>query len=115
MINDKMMRMMDEATSMEKLSFIKTDQKFTRKRFIIDMEGEWGLKAFEIRLNMIDIYGNYKGNVTLRRLCAPCGEEHDTTEHLVSRKKFRNNVISPLDLMNDSNKALWIQSMSVLK
>ena len=38
--------------------FMKADQKFTKKRFIFDMEGEGGLKAFKIRLNMIDIYGN---------------------------------------------------------
>ena len=37
---------------------------------------------------MIDIHGNYRGNVTLRRLCAHCEEEEDTTEHLPSCKVF---------------------------
>ena len=43
-INGKMMRMVNKAKSMKKLRFIKTDLKFTRKRYIIDMEGEEAYK-----------------------------------------------------------------------
>ena len=45
--------------------------------------------------------------MTLKRLCPHCEEEDDTTEHLISCEVFENNVFSPADLRNDSNKELW--------
>ena len=106
-ISDQMRKMVEKAKSMKKLRFVKTDPGFTRKRYMIDMEGDEALKTLKIRLNMIEIYGNYKGDVTMRRMCVHCGEEEDTTEHLISCQVFQNSVISPVDLMNDYNKELW--------
>ena len=99
--------MVNKARSMKKLRFVESSEVFGRKRYIVDMEGQEALKTLKIRLNMMEIYGNFKGNVTLKRLCLHCGEDDDTTEHLISCKVFENSIFSPVDLRNDSNKELW--------
>ena len=32
---------------------------------------------------MVDVYGNYKGDLSKNRKCPHCNEESDTTEHLI--------------------------------
>ena len=106
-VGKKMVQMVNKARSMKKLRFVNSSEVYGRKRYIVDMDGQEALKTLKIRLNMMEIYGNFKGNVTLKRLCPHCEEEDDTTEHLISCEVFENNVFSPADLRNDSNKELW--------
>jgi hypothetical protein len=73
------------------------------------MAGSDAMKTLKTRLNMIPIYGNFRGDVCLRRLCVHCKEQEDTTEHLVSCKVFGNNNINPPHLQNDNNEELWKQ------
>ena len=37
----------------------------------------------KLRLNMVNIHANYKGDITKKRLCVHCNISRDTTEHLV--------------------------------
>ena len=48
------------------------------------MDATSATQVIKTRLNMIRIYGNYKGDLTLPRPCPLCKMEDDTTEHLVS-------------------------------
>ena len=39
-------------------------------------------RILKIRLNMVDVYDNYRGDLRKRRLCTHCKKTLDTTEHL---------------------------------
>ena len=58
---------------------------------------------------MIHIYGNYKGDYQIPRLCPHCHQEDDTTEHLISCTALGTSNLSPEDLLNDDNCELWMQ------
>ena len=63
----------------------------------------------EPRLNMQEIYANYKGNYMLSRMCPYCQEEEDTTEHLICCTSFGPSNFTDEDLRNDKNIELWKQ------
>ena len=70
----------------------------------------WNYPASHViktRLNMLPVYGNYKGDLTLRRLCKWCDEEDDTTEHFLTRKAKGISNIKPEQLRNEDNPELW--------
>ena len=73
----------NEVKSKTKLRFITQPVVFGRAAYITDLPGEEAIKVLKIRLNMVDVYGNYKGDLSKRRKCPHCNEESDTTEHLI--------------------------------
>ena len=99
-----------KSETMSKMRFTKEGaDEFGRKRYIIDMTGTEALKSLKIRLNMIPIYGNFRGDIYLRRQCIHCRENDDTTEHLILCRIFENDFINVSHLKNDSNAELWKQ------
>ena len=94
---------------MKKLRFVEEPAVFQRKRYLVEMNGKSSVQILKTRLNMIEIYGNYKHDLTLERLCPLCKEEEDTTEHLLSCPAVEQNKISPAQLKNDDNPELWRQ------
>ena len=92
---------------MRKLRFIGEPSKFERSPYIEKMDAVAAIQVIKIRLNMLPIYGNYKGNLALMRPCPLCGEVDDTTEHLVSCKKLNVNGFTSEDLKNNSNTEMW--------
>ena len=62
---------------------------------------------------MIQIYGNYHGDITLQRLCPHCEEEDDTTEHLLSCKVFQSSLKYD-HLKNECNGELWRQILEMV-
>ena len=82
---------------------------FRTKDYITYSAGHDVLKTLKTRLNMHEIYGNYKGNYELRRLCPHCREEDDTTEHLLMCPILGPANFSVKDLRNDDNTELWKQ------
>ena len=58
---------------------------------------------------MIEIYGNYKHDLTLERMCPLCKQEEDTTEHLLSCPAVEQNKITSDQIKNDDNPELWRQ------
>ena len=106
-INNRMQQVISECKNMKKMRFVAESQEYSRKQYLIKMKGSDALKVIKTRLNMINIYGNFKGDVTLRRLCVPSQQEDDTTEHLIACKVFSNIIISTDHLFNDSNHEMW--------
>ena len=45
-------------------------------------------EALKVRLNMVNIYGNYKKDLSKKRFCPHCSNERDTTEHLIRCSAF---------------------------
>ena len=72
-----------EVEKKTKLRFIALPVSFQRAGYINDMEGDEAIKILKVRLNMVDIYGNFKGDLAKKRKCFYCNEENDTTEHLI--------------------------------
>ena len=105
-IDERMQLIVSESTKMRKMRFVKAGT-FSRKKYIQRMKGSEALKALKIRLNMVPIYGNFKGDVTIKRVCIHCEKEDDTTEHLISCRVFNNNTINPEHLLNDCNTEVW--------
>ena len=48
----------------------------------VELDGEDSKFILKTRLNMIEIYGNYKGNKNLNQKCLHCNSNDDDTEHL---------------------------------
>ena len=77
---------------MKKLRFIK-DDTFKMKEYIIEGENEEVKKMMKIRLNMIEIKGNFKGNFRDGEYkCPLCKKENDETEHLYECEEIENVI-----------------------
>ena len=64
-----------------KLRFIKTVQ-FGQASYFESYGCEDVNLILKLRLNMVDVYSNYKGDISKKRMCVHCKNEKDTTEHL---------------------------------
>ena len=73
------------------------------------MDAGAAIQVIKTKLNMLPIYGNYKGNLTLSRPCPLCEEVNDTTEHLVSCSKLNVKGFTSEDLKDNSNIEKWRQ------
>jgi hypothetical protein len=91
-----------------KMRFINCGE-FEIKDYITNGCGFDALKTLKTRLNMHEIYGNYKGNYELSRLCPHCQTEDDTTEHLLMCAALGPSTFIEKDLENDNNIELWRQ------
>lgn len=94
---------------MSKMRFVKKQTEFQRKPYVIKMDATSATQVIKTRLNMIRIYGNYKGDLTLPRPCPLCKMEDDTTEHLVSCQELGINGFTTNDLKEEENIELWKQ------
>ena len=97
------------------MRFIKNeDSDFRRKTYIQKMKSSDAMKALKVRLNMIPIFGNFKGDMTKRRLCPHCEKADDTTEHLITCRIYSNNILKIIHLTNDYNVELWRQIVELI-
>ncbi len=64
---------------------------------------------------MLPVYGNFKGNLSIPRLCQWCNDEDDVTEHFLTCKVAGVCNIDPEHLRNDDNSELWRQINDVVK
>ena len=62
---------------------------------------------------MVNIYGNYKGDLTKRRKCPHCQTEEDTTEHLVECRALTGEEIGKETLMS-TNTAGWRDILKIV-
>ena len=90
-------------------------EKFKRQDYVEMMGGFACLATMKTRLNMDRIYGNYKGDLTLDRLCPYCREVDDTTEHMIECPALGETKLCAEDLKNDSNKETWKQLNEKIK
>ena len=97
---------------MKKMRFVQTEN-FDRQKYVINLKGKDSVQALRLRLNMIPIYGNYHGDIQMRRLCPHCEEEDDTTEHLLDCKTL-HSVVNSGDLFNNNNIEIWKQILEVM-
>ena len=107
LINASMVTTVIDSLKMSKLRFVKPPESFCAKKFLVEMDGFDAIQVIKTRLNMIPIYGNYKGDLTLPRLCTWCEIEDDTTEHILTCSKMAVCNITPEHLQNDDNPDLW--------
>ena len=93
---------------MKKLRFMNTPSTLKRQGYITELEGEEATKGIKIRLNMVNIYGNYKGDKKKRRYCYHCKEEEDITEHLIECRKVGGGIeIRREELKDGDNVKKW--------
>ena len=108
-INEEMNRSIQKAAeNMTKLRFIK-GESFERKEYINEMSGYESLQTIRTRLNMQPVYQNYKGDVSLGKLCPYCTRKEDSTEHLVECEELGRTMLKSQDLTNTKNTQLWRQ------
>ena len=105
----RMVNKIQRTRKTKKLRFVKTTNTFEKKEYVSKMSGSEAVQVIKTRLNMLPIYGNFKHDLSLRRLCLLCDKEDDTTEHLLSCESMGVNNISPEHLENDDNVQLWHQ------
>ena len=79
------------------------------------MPGNDAIQTIKTRLNMLQVYGNYKSDLSKRRLCPHFEEEDDTTEHLVSCNVLNITNVNKNDLYNDEHCELWKQINEAIK
>ncbi len=108
-INTRMAGKLRNTKRTTKLRFLTPSDTFERKRYFKTMSGSSAVQVLKTRLNMLPVYGNYKHDLSLRRLCVLCHQEDDTTEHLLTCNVLGVNNISPDHLKNDDNEQLWQQ------
>ena len=106
-IRQKMAKIVREAAEkMTKLRFI-TEYEVGRKEYITKMDGTECLHTMKTRLNMLPIYANFKGDVTMDSACAHCKTGEDKTEHLVECEAIGETILTKEDLKNSDNVELW--------
>ena len=72
-----------KAKQSSKLRFITTPVNFEKAEYINELSGDEAIEVMKIRLNMVNIHGNYKSDLTKCRRCPHCQTAVDTTEHLL--------------------------------
>ena len=105
-ITERMAATMKEAKKKYKKMRFLNCEEFKLRQYIKDGEGNDAIQALKTRLNMRELYGNYKGDYTLPRLCPYCQKEEDTTEHLVDCSVFGSTYLTQKDLHDDENVEL---------
>ena len=98
---------------MKKLRFLDPLVTFGRKSYVTQLQGRSCIQALRVRLNMIAVYGNYHGDISMRRTCPHCEETDDTTEHLVECPIF-HSTLKPTLLNQMSNTETWKQILEII-
>ena len=107
-ITEEMKKIVQKAAKkMTKMRFVE-ESKFERKEYIRELEGKECVRTLKTRMNMIPIYGNYKGDLSKERLCPYCKKADDTTEHLIECNRLGSTIHQKEDLLNTNNAEGWI-------
>ena len=112
-IGRKMVVVVNSQLHLKKMRFVKEQIEFKRKKYIEEMDASAAVQVLKTRLNMLPIYGNYKGDLSLPRPCPLCKLEDDTTEHMVMCKEIEDSNLSPENLMEEDAE-MWTQINEVL-
>ena len=114
-LNERMTKIIAATVpQMTKLRFIDKPQAFERQPYVTQLKGDEAIQALRTKLNMVAIYGNYHGDITMRRLCPYCEKEDDTTEHLLDCLEIQSTITSK-DIQNNNNTETWKQVLEVIK
>ena len=63
--------------------------------------------ALKTRLNMLPVFANFKGDVTMEKICVHFKMEEDNTEHLVECRQLGETILKKEDIADDGNPELW--------
>ena len=117
-LNERMVNVVKNTIpKMSKLRFLSCEEgcELKRKPYITNLKGNDTIEALRIMLNMEVVYGNYRGDITLTRLCPHCDECDDTTEHLVDCRVFHSMVTSnDLKKKDGFNSETWKQILELV-
>ena len=118
-IKDKVrLKMEEEIRTMveksRKLRFLK-NVTFRQAPYFQCVGGEDANLILKLRLNMVDVYGNFKGDITKRRLCLHCKECMDSTEHMVQCSKVSGTKEQYVDILSEQDSEEWIPLLKVVK
>ena len=94
------------AENMTKLRFIST-YEFKRKYYVNKLGGFACILAIKTRLNMLPVFANFKGDVSMDKTCAHCKIDDDSTEHLVECREIGETILKKEDIYDDGNPELW--------
>ena len=95
-VKESVKRRMEEEISREaekssKLRFLTQPITLECADYINELPGDEAVDVLKLRLNMVNIHGNYKGDITKKRWCPHCEERRDTTEHFITCSKIGGN------------------------
>ena len=107
------LNIINKSLHMTKLRFLKPSIKLETSKYFDSLPGSQALKTLKTRLNMLPVYGNFKGDVSKPRLCQYCEMEDDTTEHLLSCRTLETNLTKD-GLFDEGNSSLWIQINEII-
>ena len=114
-LNERMLQVIKATIpKMTKLRFLNIPDTFERKPYILHLSGKETIQTLRVRLNMITIYDNYHGDVTLKRMCIHCEGADDTTEHLIECPVFES-ALSSTFLCNENNVNTWRQLLEIIE
>ena len=63
--------------------------------------------VLKTRLNMLPVFANFKGDVTMEKICVHFKMEEDNTEHLVECRQLGETILKKEDIADDGNPELW--------
>ena len=79
------------------------------------MAGDDVVEILKVRLNMINIHGNYKNDLTKKRLCPHCTKQKDTTEHLVGCTSVEFSKRWMEDNLKDTDLGCWTEMIKTIR
>ena len=97
-----------------KLRFLDKVVEFKQATYFERFESEDVNLMLKIRLNMVDIYANFKGDIKKKRLCVHCNISKDTTEHLVECPNVYGSRKCS-DILGDTESRDWPWILQVVR
>ena len=104
-----------EAGRSSKLRFITQPITLERADYINELTGDEAVDVLKMRLNMINIHGNFKGDITKKRRCPHCEEEKDTTEHFITCSKMEGGREKGEEVLYSKEACKWREVMNVIR
>ena len=97
-----------------KLRFLNKVVEFKQATYFERFESENVNLMLKIRLNMVNIHANFKGDIKKKRLCVHCNTSKDTTEHLIECPNVHGSRKSS-DIPSDTESRDWPWILQVVR
>ena len=99
----------------EKMTKLRFTGKFERQEYVKVCNMGKVKKIMQLRLNMMELKTNFKGKYE-DTLCPACGEEEETTEHVIQCPKYQeivgHNVKTTQGIEQSMNNVEWLEEAS---
>ena len=99
-------------------------RKRTKSRFVTDMKRENYVdetdkmtmrNIMKIRLNMLELKANFKGNHKTNTKCPACKVSEDSTEHLFECERIKEKIEARFDILREDIKSNKTDKMRMVE